>query len=533
MPQLQQQQDKSSKDSWTSDPISCSGGLILNVDPLTLGTKAPGAALTLQNFECSIDGGYRRLSGYTPYDSNAVPGTTNNPVLGLCVALGGVFAVRKLTTDNRIYFSTGAGWGTKLNSSARTGSVTKVRGITYTLGANPVVVLCDGVNPAWKWDGTTETVLNGTDAPTNPKYSALFYSRLVLAGYGTGNKIRFAAPNTDTDFMAADGALETSVGDTIVGIATFRETLVIFCKKYIIQVTGDGSTNNPFVFNQVADSIGCFSGDSIQELGGDLIYLSADTLRSFAATARINDVELSSVCSQIQPLVRPLLQNGYTADEISSCCVRRKDQYRLFINDPNNVQANTIGLIGRLKDVQSTYFNPRNQYEWSTMLGIKPYCADSNYTNSVEISVIGDPTNGLVYQLESGNDFNGTPMLAIYRSPDITFDDATLRKVFQKITILGRVEGNFTTTLNLILERGDTLTTIQPNGIPLASMGSTAVYGTAVYDTDTYGQIATPVFKQNLIGSGFLGAFQFSSNDSNAPYTINAYQVQFSIKGRR
>lgn len=519
-------------DSWTSDPIPCGGGLILNVDPLTLGTKAPGAALTLQNFECSVDGGYRRISGYSKWDSAVVPGDTSNPVLGLKVALAGVFAVRKTGTDNRIYFSSGSGWGTKLNTTARTGAVTKVRGIISVIGGTSSIILCDGFNPAWKWDGTTETVINGTGAPTNPKFAETFYSRLVLAGYGTGNKVTFAAPNTDTDFNAADGAVEFNVGDIIVGIKTFRNQLIIFCQRYIKQVNGDGSDANPFVLVDIADSIGCLGTDTIQEMGGDLVYLAADTLRSFAATSRINDSELSSVCQQIQPLIKTILANNFPSDAYSACCIRKKDQYRLFINDTNNLQADTVGLNGRLKDVQSTYFNARNNYEWATFLGIKPYCADSDYTNNEEISVIGDPTNGFVYQLESGNTFDGVNINAAYRSPDITFDDATLRKTFQKITILGKVEGNFTSTLNLILERGDPAV-IQPVAIPLASIGSTVTYGTAVYGTSTYGQFATPVFKTNLIGSGFLGAFQFSSNDANAPYTINAYQIQFSLKGRR
>src|SRR6267154_5868029 len=196
----------SSNDSWISDPIPCGGGLILNIDPLTLGTKAPGAALTLQNFECAIDGGYRKISGYTKFDSNVVPGTSNNPILGVIVGLGGVFAVRKTSTDNRIYFSTGSGWGSKLNSTARTGSVTKARGIISVITGTTAIVVCDGVNYAWKYD-TGETIINGTGAPTNPKYVASFFNRLVLAGYGTGNLVTFAAPNSDTDFNSADGAL--------------------------------------------------------------------------------------------------------------------------------------------------------------------------------------------------------------------------------------------------------------------------------------------------------------------------------------
>lgn len=529
---MAQQEKPNSNDSWQSAVVPCGGGLILNVDPLTLGTKAPGAALTLQNFECSVDGGYRRLSGYTKYDSAVVPGDSNNPVLGVSVCLGGVFAVRKTGTDNRIYFSTGSGWGSKLNSTARNGAVSKARGHISFIGTKPAVIICDGVNYAWKYDGTTETIINGISAPTNPKYADIFFSRLVLAGYGDGNKVAFAAPNSDTDFAAADGALEFNTGDTVIGIRVFREELIIFCQKFIKKVTGDGSTSNPFTLVDIADSIGCISGDTIQEIGGDLVYFAADTIRSYSATARINDAELSSVATQIQPLIKVILSNNFSSDTYSSLCIRRKDQYRLFLNDSNNVAADTIGLIGRLKDVQSSYFNSRDNYEWSTMLGIKPYCADSDYTNNMEISVIGDGTTGYVYRLESGNTFDGTNMGAVYRSPDLTFDDATLRKVFQKITILGKTEGDFTTSLNLILERGDT-TVIQPPTISLSSTGSYSLYGTAVYDTATYGQFATPVFKQNLIGSGFLGAFQFNATDANAPYTINAYQIQFSLKGRR
>lgn len=523
----------SSHDSWLSAPIPCKGGLILNTDPLTLGTRAPGAAVVLQNFECSLDSGYRKMSGYTKYDSAAVPGTANEPVTGVKVALGGVFAVRKLLTDNAIYFSSGSGWGSPLNAVARTGSVSKVRGTISVIGTDPSIILCDGVNAAWKYDGTTETDIDGTGAPANPKYAEIFFSRLVLAGYGDGNLIAFSAPNTDDDFDSSNGALEFNVGDIVVAVKTFRNELIIFCQRFIKKVIGDGSTASPFTVVDVANFIGCSGTDTVQEMGGDLIFLSGDTMRSYAATARINDAELSSVCPQIQPLVREIINLNFDNDDYSVCCIRRKNQYRLFINDPDNTTADTGGLVGVLQDAQSSELNSRNTYEWSTMLGIKPYCADANYTSGLEIAVIGDPTNGYVYLLESGNTFDGTNINAIYRSPDLTFDDANLRKTFQKITILGKVEGDFTSTLNLILERGD-VTTIQPPSISLSSMGSTTVlYGSAVYDTSTYGQFATPVFKQNLIGSGFLGAFQFSSTDGNAPYTINAFQILFSLKGRR
>ena len=44
-------------------------------------------------------------------------------------------------------------------------------------------------------------------------------------------------------------------------------------------------------------------GASIQEIAGDLVFLSPDGLRTIAGTTRIGDVELGSVSRAIQSIV--------------------------------------------------------------------------------------------------------------------------------------------------------------------------------------------------------------------------------------
>ena len=56
-------------------------------------------------------------------------------------------------------------------------------------------------------------------------------------------------------------------------------------------------------------NVGCLSGYSIQEIGGDLIFLAPDGLRTVAGTARIGDVELGTVSKAIQPLVTDLTES--------------------------------------------------------------------------------------------------------------------------------------------------------------------------------------------------------------------------------
>jgi len=57
--------------------VPLGGGLILDQDDFSI---PPGSAIELQNFEPSINGGYRRLSGTTKWDSNQVNGS--NAILG-------------------------------------------------------------------------------------------------------------------------------------------------------------------------------------------------------------------------------------------------------------------------------------------------------------------------------------------------------------------------------------------------------------------------------------------------------------------
>ena len=60
----------------------CAGGLVTNVDPLTQSNALPGSAVRLINMEPSLEGGYRRISGYEN-SYGTLPGA--GKVLGLAV----------------------------------------------------------------------------------------------------------------------------------------------------------------------------------------------------------------------------------------------------------------------------------------------------------------------------------------------------------------------------------------------------------------------------------------------------------------
>ena len=49
------------------------GGLVSNLSPLQQGLQQPGSARILRNFEPSVEGGYKKILGFTKYDNNTIP----------------------------------------------------------------------------------------------------------------------------------------------------------------------------------------------------------------------------------------------------------------------------------------------------------------------------------------------------------------------------------------------------------------------------------------------------------------------------
>jgi hypothetical protein len=520
--------DYNTNDRWKTYTIQSQGGLNSSTDTLSY---KPGEASKLVNFEPSEFGGYRRINGFVKYDTNELSGSGN--VLGVCVFDGasktGVVACR----GDNVYFSSGSGWGSAINTPARTGAG-KYRFTKYHLSTGYRIAMCDGVNPAATWDGTTYTLINGTGSPTNPKYCTFWLRRLVLAGYSANlQAISITAPDTDDDFDGTNGAIELSVHDEITGIRAFREELYIFCRRSIFKLTGTSSAN--FTVIPIAANIGSIVPDSIQEFNGVLLFLTADGVRLIEGTQRIDDLEIATVSKPIYSIVRQAISTAGSTENISSVVIKSKNQYRLFYPATSAQESDSLGVLGAIR--QGTNLEnlnvPTAQMEWSELQGMKPYCCDSDYLNTTEYVVHGG-FDGFVYRQEQGFGFNGTNIPAVYRTPPVALDDPELRKLVQKISLYTELEGAAAIVAKVIFDQGST-NVLQPESVTFNLGEGLFVYGgtTTLYGTATYGGSQHPRITQNVVGSGFLVQLEFSTNDMNAGYSIQGVSLQYKPLGRR
>ena len=490
--------------------FACQGGLVLDQSTFAM---QPGMALELSNFEPDIRGGYRRISGYSKWNSNIVPQTSSSsePVLLSAYFKGNVIAAR----GQKVFKGGTTGSWTEIDTG-RT-SAEKYTFFRYNLGGTEFIVWADGANHASKYDNSTVTDLNATGAPSDPKFVTGFKDALFFAGMSSNPQaLVFTAPFTDDDFNVANGAGTIQVDSDITGLFPFRNQLFIFCQERIFRLTGN--TIADFVVQPVTREIGCINGFTIQEFAGDVVFLAPDGLRTVAGTERIGDVELGTISRKVQRRFAGLTD----VDEFDSVVVPDKTQYRIFFSKTSLVRASTEGVIAVRKG---------NDYEFADVKGIRPSSTDSVVAAGESIVLHGE-FDGYVYRQEQGNTFDGNDIEGKYRSPDLTMGDAGLRKNFQRVIINYAPEATVNADLFVRYDY-ESPTVARPAAYPFDTSTSVAIYGTSLYNTATYGGQSNPLVRQPIEGSGFAIALRVNDRGTSAPYSLKGFQLEFNAGARR
>ena len=507
---------------WQTFPIEFKGGLISSLSPLQHGIQAVGSATILQNFEPNKEGGYAKIRGYTRWDDEEVPGS--GPVLGVKVINNDeVLAVRSDGTYSKVYHSGGTGWTLKATATADGG---KARFTELNFGAGHKVIIVDGTNYPAVFDDTTNAVTYFT-SPSDVQgasYVAVYKSTVF---YANGTNLYFTAPSTYDDFSAANGGGVINVGHQITGLAVFRDQLIVFSRNSIKRITGSSIAD--FAVSPIADRIGCTDGDTIQEVGGDVMYVSQDGIRLLSATDRIGDFGLDIPSDVIAKDVNKFLD---TTISYSSLVLREKAQYRVFAYVSSESIQNSEGLIATKFSSQGA-----GSFAWATTKGIKAYCTDSKYTEGYQELVIFGNDSGFVFELDTGNSFDGQDIEAIYESPYMPVTDPNVRKTFYKTTMYIDPKGTFDIDLNLRYDFGK-LKIVQPPTISVNSgLGDAGTYfygaGESLYGTATYGEDVDNVYSVNTVGTGKTVALRITDKSTNPTFTLDMVLLEFQQNDRQ
>ena len=436
--------------------VACEGGLVTASNQIDL-LRTPGSAIELQNFEISVEGGYRRINGFSKYGgANAtLPTGTTSTIQGIIPYADGVI----VCASTNIYFSNdGVNWlqinrssvsSSGDNHTAFTGRSLLTRTnqgqVQFALFEGPnyehgQIVIADENNKpySFRMEGSgaiasrtffsEEITVSGTKGV---QFITHHDRHLIAAGVEDNlSTVYYSALLDPTDFSGT-GSGAITLTDQIVGVASFRADLFIFCKNSIHKLININTPSQTAVV-PVAESVGCLSGHSIQEIAGDLIFLAPDGMRTIAGTARIGDIELGTVSKRVQPLFTTLAQN-ISQFEISSVVIREKSQYRLFYTNLSLGENAQRGIIGTLRP---------NGFEWSEIKGLEVTAVGSDFDATKVERYYHGSKSGFIYNHDTGDTFDGTAIAARYKTPDFDYGDlGTLKTLhYCKVSIGGEGE---------------------------------------------------------------------------------------------
>ena len=531
--------------------VSCRGGLNTNLNQFEM-LSQPGLATDLENFEVDSDGGYRRINGFDVFggSSSARP-NGNSPILGLFVYADGLIA----TSGTNVYFtldgvtwlqinrasvhSSGDNYSTFVGRSAA--ARTSQGQCTFALYEGDSdygeLVITDEASSAkpfyFKMTGAgaltnrtyfaKEITVSGSVYPT----VATMHDRHLVVSGDTNNPNTIYYSHTDApDDFGGSGAGSIKLDDKVIGLRPFRADLIIFCKNSIYKLVNINDSNN-IAIQPVTKNVGCLDNHSIQEIAGDLVFLSPDGVRTIAGTARIGDVELGSVSRQIQSIIETIAKNidGLIIDSV---VLRQKSQYRVFYTTGTQSAADSKGIIGSLTS---------NGFEWSETKGIQARAITSGFNfNGIEQTFHGD-SQGYVYIHDTGSYFlhdNAEAAIrATYKTPNYDFGDFGTRKNMRYVKISISPEGTAQPTLRVRYDYEDT-NIPQPTDYTLLSVPLPAIFGESSFGAGAvFGATNDPMVRQAIQGGGYTASFRLRSEDKNPPYAINGMYLDYVPSTRR
>lgn len=501
---------------WETFPIPLQGGLTTNLGRIEQGIQAPGSATILQNFEPDVAGGYTRILGFNKFVEAGVPGT------GL---IKGVFLLNRVEAvaerAGKFYYTDGTTWTEKLTLLDPV--IARVRKDRYNFSGSEHHVVIDGVNPPAYFNHTTKLMSYAVGAPADvigANRVSVFKSHIFFA---KGRLLSFSAPYLDQDFTPANGAGVINVGDEITGLTVFRDQLIIFCLNSIHRLSG--STLSDFALSPIARNTGCLCGDTIQEVGGDIMYLASDGVRYLSASERENDFGLTRASDKVQKAV---LRITNTNCLYSSFTISSKNQYRLFSYLDDVETANSRGFLATKFSNQTV-----DDISWATLKGFKVYTADKSQERDTEIIIFSSSTD-YVYRMEASNSLDGEDIEAIFETPYIPINDPKIRKTFYKHTIYAKPTGGMEIQ-GLLKFDYQSAGALQTPPFNISGNTSVATYG----DTDTqygsavYGTVGEEEHFNNVVGSGFVVAIRYSNTSQLPPFNLNFVVLEYRTNERR
>tara|TARA_R100001082_G_scaffold42168_1_gene22442 strand:+ start:1662 stop:3401 length:1740 start_codon:yes stop_codon:yes gene_type:complete len=568
--------------------FNCQGGLVLNRSSFLMD---PGQAIELENFEPDIQGGYRRINGYTKHVNQVVPITNTTAEEPLMVASfnNKVLAAR----GERIYVSTSTQLAIRIESSTgMTGSGSITVDSTTGFATSGTLQIDD---EKFTYTGVTSNSFTGVTRATSSTTAAAHTTDSSVSIEWTqidtdrtnALKYQFERFNFDNnekiifvDQVNAPVVFNTSLSATDVSDSSVEGATTVAAYRNHMFYAGKSTTPQEVIFSEPFNEDGFNSGSGAGSVKVDdtvvALKVFRDSLFIFCENRIFKLTGTSSANFAVEPVTRNIgCINSFTVQEFAgdliflgpdglrtiaatarigdtelgtiskniqsvfdenisnsvdfdSVVIPDKTQYRIFFNKSGQSSALSKGATCVLK---------KDGFEFSELKGFKTTCTDT-FVETGDVIVLHGDVNGFVQRQEIGSTFDGTTIKGKYRGPDLTFGDSGIRKHMQKVIINYRPEGSVDADLIVRYDNEDK-NSARPAVYPFSTDNLAAAYNSAVYSTTssatqfTYGGGQDPLDRKSVEGSGFSVILKVEDDGESNPYSLKGFQLEYKLGARR
>ena len=568
--------------------FNCQGGLVLNRSSFLMD---PGQALQLENFEPDIQGGYRRINGYTKYVNQVIPITNTTAEEPLMVASfdNKVLAAR----GERIYYSASTQLAIRVESStSMSGAGALTVDSTTGFSASGTIQIGD---EKFTYTGVTENSFTGVTRAVSSTTAAVHVTNSSVSQEWTqidtdrtnANKYQFERFNFDgnekiilVDQVNAPVVFNTSLSATDVTDSSVAGSTVVAAYRNHMFYAGKSTTPQEVIFSEPLNEDGFNTGNGAGSVKVDDTVVALKVFRNslfiFCENRIFKLTGSSSSDFVVEPVTRSIgCINSFTVQEFAgdliflgpdglrtiaaterigdtelgtiskniqsifdeqisssvdfdSVVIPDKTQYRIFFNRTGQSAELSKGATCVLK---------KEGFEFSELKGFKTTCTDT-FVETGDVIVLHGDINGFVQRQEIGSTFDGTTIKGKYRGPDMVFGDSGIRKHMQKVIINYRPEGSVDADLIVRYDNEDK-NSARPAVYPFSTDNLAASYGVAVYSTTSsatqfvYGGGQDPLDRKAVEGSGFSVILKVEDDGESNPYSLKGFQLEYQLGARR
>ena len=522
------------------------GGLNLAASVLEL---SPGECTQLNNYEVNTLGRYQRIEGLERYDGRPAPSAVkanmlfgypfasdaleraailqeqqqrrnaieqvpgSGRLLGGFVFSGAVYVFRNNLTGTgaHLYRATGAGWQLVATPTLLPNGRVKTLLANFTGSAGTKeIVGVDGVNPAFRFNGTTFTQIAGPIAPDAPTDLEVLPSQVLLLAYRKGSLV-FSGVGEPTKFAAVDGGGEIPTADEIVALATQPDnSCAVFCRNrtYVLY----GKSKADFNLTTLSSATGAIP-HSVQNIG-DSVYLDDRGLTRLNRVQQFGNFDMATISQKIEPLLK-----RYTGRVTASFVIKGKNQYRICFDDATGI---IVTFFGAEVAGFSTFSFDR-----------VVRCAFSDEDDQGREVVFIGSDDGYLYQLERGFSFDGQPISSTIRPAFYNGGSPDHKKRWRKIVLEVDTVSESTLVVTPDFDYSS------PDTPADRSQTIIATGGGGYWDADAWDAFswsAASTFTADIYIDGVARNMCLVINSTSAdepPHVLNSFLIHTSPLGRR